>query len=68
MREVVEVVNGIELCSALNPSLKSFCLSLYVRAGSIFEDASSNGITHLFEHIAFRNLKSKYEDFPWTDR
>lgn len=63
MREEVNVVNGIELCSALNTSLKSFCLSLCVRAGSIFEDLSNNGITHLLEHIVFRNLKSKYNDF-----
>lgn len=63
MREEVNVINGIKLCSALNTNLKSFCLSLCVRAGSIFEDASNNGITHLLEHIIFRNLKCKYDDF-----
>ena len=45
------------------PNLRSFCLSLYVRAGSIFEDSSNNGIIHIFEHVVFRNLKDKYENF-----
>ena len=63
MREDVSIINGIELCSALNTNLNSFCLSLYIRAGSIFEDTSNNGITHLLEHVIFRNLKNKYEDF-----
>lgn len=63
MREEINNINGIELCSALNTNLKSFCLSLYVRAGSIFEDSSNNGITHLFEHVVFRNLKRKFENF-----
>jgi len=63
MREVVDNINGIKVCSKLNTNLKSFCLSLYVRAGSIFEDTSNNGITHLLEHCLFRNLKGKYDDF-----
>ncbi len=63
MREEVNIINGIEFCSALNRNLKSFCLALYVRAGSIFEDTSNNGISHLLEHIVFRNLKNKYADF-----
>lgn len=63
MHEEISNINGIEFCSALNTNLKSFCLSLYVRAGSIFEDKSNNGITHLLEHIVFRNLKNKYGDF-----
>ena len=65
MREEVNVINGIEFCSALNRNLNSFCLALYARAGSIFEDASNNGISHLLEHVVFRNLKS---NFPWHRR
>lgn len=56
-------VNGISIYSLTNPNLRSFCLSLYVRAGSIFEDSSNNGISHIFEHVVFRNLKDKYENF-----
>ena len=56
-------VNGIDIYSMTNPALKSFCLSLYIRAGSLFENTKNNGISHLFEHIVFRNLKNKYENF-----
>lgn len=63
MNERSVSVNGISIYSLTNPNLRSFCLSLYVRAGSIFEDSSNNGIGHIFEHVVFRNLKDKYENF-----
>lgn len=47
MNEHSASVNGISIYSLTNPNLRSFCLSLYVRAGSIFEDLSNNGISHL---------------------
>lgn len=55
MNERSVLVNGISIYSLTNPNLRSFCLSLYVRAGSIFEDSSNNGISHIFEHVVFRN-------------
>ena len=63
MIEQVNIANGIKIYSILNPNLKSFCLSLYIRAGSIFEEDFENGISHLFEHTVFRNLKRKYPKF-----
>ncbi len=63
MQEKAVNINGVNIYSLLNPHLRSFCLCLYIRAGSIFETASDNGISHLFEHIVFRNIKSKYENF-----
>ncbi|MBR6514417.1 MAG: insulinase family protein [Clostridia bacterium] len=63
MKEQVNRINGINIYSLTNQNLKSFCLSLYIRAGSLFEDISQNGISHLFEHVVFRNLKRKYPDF-----
>ncbi len=63
MREKSVNINGVNIYSLLNPNLRSFCLCLYIRAGSIFETSANNGISHFFEHIVFRNLKSKYEKF-----
>jgi len=63
MKEKSYSVNGINLYSFTNPNLRSFCVSLYIRFGSMFEEACENGISHLFEHIVFRNIKSKYECF-----
>ena len=56
-------VNNIDLYTFLNPHLNSFCISLYVRAGSLFEDDSECGITHLLEHSIYRNLKNHYDNF-----
>lgn len=63
MRESTVNVNGVNIYSLLNPNLRSFCLCLYIRAGSIFETCDNNGISHLFEHIIFRNIKLKYNNF-----
>ncbi len=48
--------SGVPLHLLRNPSLHSFCLSLYVRAGSMFEIPEENGITHLTEHLVFRSV------------
>ena len=63
MQEKSVNINGINIYSLLNPNIRSFCLCLYIRAGSIFETSADNGISHLFEHIVFRNVKLKYDDF-----
>ncbi|MBQ3518451.1 MAG: insulinase family protein [Clostridia bacterium] len=63
MQEQVCAVNGLQVYSLTNPNLKGFCLSLYVRAGSLFECENESGISHLFEHIVFRNIKAKYKRF-----
>lgn len=63
MTEQVYHVGGVKICSSLNTNLKTFCMALYIRAGSMFEDFSDNGISHLFEHAVFRNMKNKYDGF-----
>ena len=41
-----------------------FCIGVYVKAGCIYEPEELNGITHLYEHMVFRNIKNRYsEDF-----
>ena len=39
-----------------NAALHGFCLSLYVRAGSMYESAEENGVSHCLEHMVFRNV------------
>lgn len=60
MREHSYNMNSTNLYSFTNENLHSFCLSLYIKAGCIFENDDNNGITHLLEHIIFRNIKRKY--------
>ncbi len=59
-------LNGTRLFTFTNNNLNSFCISLYIKAGCIYENADDNGIAHLFEHIVFRNLKKKYPKFYET--
>lgn len=48
--------NGVEIYSYKNPSLHGFYISLYLRAGSMFEE--HQGITHFLEHTAIRNVNA----------
>ncbi len=48
--------NGIELFYYPNHNTHSFCLSLYIKAGTLYEEDKNNGITHFLEHILFRNI------------
>lgn len=53
-------INGIKVDALINPAFNSFCIGLFIRAGSKFETENNNGITHLLEHVIFRNLKKIY--------
>ena len=46
--------NGITVYDYKNPNINSFYISLFLRAGSMFE--SQSGITHFLEHAAIRNV------------
>lgn len=48
--------NNIEIYHYPNQNTHSFCLSLYIKAGALYEDDRDNGITHFWEHAIFRNI------------
>jgi hypothetical protein len=48
--------NGVNIFGYRNPSLHGFFISLFLRAGSMYESERDNGITHFFEHISIRNV------------
>ncbi len=52
--------NQVSVYQYANPHLHSFCICLYLRAGSLFETDERNGISHFFEHIVFKNINRKY--------
>ena len=56
MEKKILTENQIEIYSYPNRHTHSFCLSLYVRAGALYESDSENGITHFLEHVLFRNI------------
>lgn len=53
-----------------NAALHGFCLSLYVRAGSMYETAEENGVSHCLEHMVFRNVNRSMngELYKFLDR
>ena len=52
--------NGVSIYTYKNPSLHSFQISLFVKAGCMYEDPSECGITHFLEHAAIRNVNRLY--------
>jgi len=50
--------NGAVVYSYKNPALHSFFISLFLRAGSVYESADESGITHFLEHVAIRNVNA----------
>ena len=47
---------GVAVYGYKNPGLNSFHLSLFLKAGCMYEREGEGGITHFFEHIAIRNV------------
>ncbi len=70
MEEKRITASGIPLYVYPNPALHGFCLSLYVRAGSLYEKAEHNGETHFIEHMVFRNINYRMQGglYPLLDR
>ena len=54
--------NGIKIYSYKNESAHSFFVSMFLRAGSMFEREEDSGITHFLEHIAIRNVNAMYDE------
>ena len=50
--------NGVEIHSYRNPDVHGFYISLFLKAGCMYEDARDVGITHFLEHVAIRNVNA----------
>ncbi len=53
--------NGINVYSYKNPALHSFYISLFVKAGCMYENKEQVGITHFLEHALIRNINKLYD-------
>lgn len=54
--QVIKLSNGLTLIYYPIQHAQSVEIGLYVKAGSRFETRNNNGITHLLEHMHFRQL------------
>ena len=48
--------NGIPVYSLTNKNNHSFFISMFLKAGCMYEGEDENGITHFLEHVAIRNV------------
>ncbi len=54
MEQKLTTKNGVDIFYYRNPNIHGFYISLFMRAGSMYEEIS--GITHFLEHAAIRNV------------
>lgn len=59
MEERMTAKNGIEIYSYKNPALHGFSISLFLRAGLMYEQEDEQGITHFLEHVLIRNINKQ---------
>ncbi len=56
MERKYQTKNGITVYGYKNSALHGFFISLFLKAGSMYESERDNGITHFLEHISIRNI------------
>ncbi len=62
--------SGIEIFGYRNPASAGFYISLFLRAGSMYETERDSGITHFLEHVAIRNVNALMDGglYPLLDK
>ncbi len=53
------LANGVRVITLTLPHLDSACVSVFLRTGSSHESRRSNGISHLVEHMAFKDTQQR---------
>lgn len=59
MVEVTRLKNGLRVVSEQNEALRSACVGVWVKAGSMLENERNNGISHLMEHMSFKGTEKR---------
>ena len=54
-----KLANGLTLLVKEVPGSKAATVQIWVKAGSIYEEADEAGITHLIEHMIFKGTKTR---------
>ena len=56
MEKRIIAKNGIPVYSMTNSHSHGFFISMFLKAGCLYEREDENGITHFLEHVAIRNV------------
>jgi len=51
--------NGVRVVTESLPHVRSISMGIWIRAGSRFEDAGRNGISHFIEHMLFKGTERR---------
>jgi predicted Zn-dependent peptidase len=54
MKYTIEKIAGVEAIFAPMVDANSITVQIFVKAGSIYENAKTNGISHFLEHMFFK--------------
>lgn len=52
----IRLKNGLQISAYQLPHLHSLEMGVYLKGGSLYENRSNQGVSHLLEHLCFRNL------------
>lgn len=56
---ISKLKNGITLITDEVPASNTACIGFFVKAGSVDEDATNYGISHIIEHMMFKGTKTR---------
>lgn len=59
MIQTYQLENGLTVVSERLPHLHSASIGIWVKAGSMLEKPSENGLSHLMEHMSFKGTKKR---------
>jgi predicted Zn-dependent peptidase len=57
--EACTLANGLKVASVRLPGFRTACIGAYVRVGSRYEPAHLAGVSHFFEHMAFKGTRER---------
>lgn len=57
--ELIELGNGVRVALDPMPGLETAAIGVWIGVGARMEQASENGIAHLFEHMAFKGAGTR---------
>lgn len=59
MYDKISLKNGLTLIAERMPSFRSAAIGVWVKAGSIDENAADNGYSHFIEHMLFKGTETR---------
>ena len=57
--QVSRLPSGLTVATATMPEMTSVCVGFWIRVGSRYETAESNGIYHFIEHMLFKGTRKR---------